>query len=182
MKKDKGIVITHLPPELWEKLKAHRIAAVENEPLAFGTTVEEELKRPDSFWKNRLTDNSQTKMLFAQSEQGTIVGMIGVHYHDLQKVKHNVKLVSFHVSPDVRRNGIGRELLKTAIGEIKQNPQISKIRLIVAASQFGAINLYESFGFKSIGTLRDEIYHDNKFFHSFPMELIFPKANEIKNF
>ena len=46
--------IKKLLPERWKEFKELRLFALQNDPLAFGSSYEEEINFPDDFWKNRL--------------------------------------------------------------------------------------------------------------------------------
>ena len=63
------------------------------------------------------------------------------------------------VSPQFRRNKIGEALLKTILDDCYKN-MIKYITLEVRVSNVPAINLYEKYGFKSLGT-RKGYYQDN---------------------
>ena len=63
------------------------------------------------------------------------------------------------VDPDFRRLRIARQLLKNLIDTCYEK-MIKYITLEVRVSNIAAINLYEKFGFKSIG-VRKKYYQDN---------------------
>jgi ribosomal-protein-alanine N-acetyltransferase len=61
---------------------------------------------------------------------------------------------SFYVAKNFRNKGVGSFLLKESINLLKKDG-IKKIELTVASDNIYAVHLYEKFGFKKIGFLRD---------------------------
>jgi len=64
------------------------------------------------------------------------------------------------VNPELRRRGIGTELMKRMISEADTR-KVSRITLEVRVSNVGAIRLYRDFGFRAI-SMRHAYYVDNK--------------------
>ncbi|MHA1983529.1 MAG: N-acetyltransferase family protein, partial [Candidatus Hodarchaeales archaeon] len=74
---------------------------------------------------------------------------------------------------DFRGQGIGKKLVKEALDSIKMNHEVIKVNLAVNPHQDNAIKLYESFGFKPIGKLSQELFVNSKFYDQILMELFF---------
>ena len=80
-------------------------------------------------------------------------------YAGCWQILEEAHITTVAVSPEFRRNKIGEALLKTIIDDCYKN-MIKYITLEVRVSNTAAINLYEKYGFKSLGT-RKGYYQDN---------------------
>ncbi len=89
--------------------------------------------------------------LAATNERGLVGYLVCSRYAD---VWH---LMNVAVSPDHRRIGIGSTLLRRLLSEVGPG---ARVTLEVRASNAGAIELYERFGFKPAGH-RPRYYQDN---------------------
>ena len=164
--------IIELSPAQWPAYKKLRLESLINDPTAFLGTVQEESVYPDDLWQERLIVSQQPNnnfMLFAE-QQGTLVGMIGVLCDTREKVKHIARMVSFYVSPKERGRGIGIALVQAALHKIHVRKHITKISLDVTVTQVGAIKLYESVGFVTVGRLRNNICVEGVYYDELVME------------
>ena len=89
--------------------------------------------------------------LAAEDVDGLIGYLVCARYED---VWH---LMNVAIHPDLRRQGIARELIERLFEETAPD---GRITLEVRASNTGAIEMYERFGFKHAGRRR-RYYHDN---------------------
>lgn len=90
----------------------------------------------------------------AFDEDGNLVG-----YSGCWQILEEVHITNIAVSPDFRRKKIGEKLLKRIIDECYEN-MAKYITLEVRVSNTPAINLYEKYGFKSLG-VRKGYYQNN---------------------
>lgn len=164
--------IIKLSPTRWLEYKMLRLESLNTEPTAFLGTIQEESFYEDGIWQERLK-NAQLPddnlMLFAE-KNGNIVGMIGILFNKNQKIKHIAYLVSFYVTPSQRRKGIGKALVSNALKAIKERGYVIKISLDVTITQEGTIKLYESFNFKKIALLKNNIKVDDIYYDEYLME------------
>lgn len=145
------IEIIRLEPEDWQLYRALRLEALQTDPQAFGSTYENTLARPESFWRQRLAEAAQEQdqwMLFARLD-GRLVGMTGAyldHEHpDMAWV------ISVYVQPAQRGKGISRLLMSAILDKLKARG-LRKARLGVVKRQIPALSLYRSFGFEVVGS------------------------------
>ena len=90
----------------------------------------------------------------AFNEEGILVGYAGTW-----QILEEAHITNISVKPDFRRRKIGEALLHTIIENCYANG-VKYITLEVRVSNQKAINLYEKYGFKSLGR-RKEYYQDN---------------------
>jgi ribosomal protein S18 acetylase RimI-like enzyme len=158
--------IKKLPPEKWEEFKALRLEALKNDPLAFGSSYEEESSFSSKIWKKRLNNT-----LVATCEEEP-VGMIGFLVNQKSKLAHVAEIFGVYVKEDYRDKKIGKQLIEAAIHSILQNNKVLKIKLTVTSVQHSAIKLYSSLGFEIVGRLHKELKHKDKFYDGIIMEKI----------
>lgn len=90
----------------------------------------------------------------AFDEDGNLLG-----YSGCWQILEEVHITNIAVTPEFRRQKIGEKLLKRIIDECYEN-MAKYITLEVRVSNTPAINLYEKYGFKSLG-VRKGYYQNN---------------------
>ena len=140
------IKILRLTPKRWKEYKKLRLEALQQDPIAFGSSFEEEKNIPEKEWKKRLKTT-----LFAFSGD-KIVGLITYNFRQKKKLKHIADIYSVYVTKKFRKKGVGKELMESAFLHILKNKKIQKISLGVTPEQKAAVGLYKRFGFKVVGS------------------------------
>ena len=158
------IKIKKLPDYRWKEYRDLRLESLKNEPTAFGSSYEEEIKLSDNEWKKRICN-----ALFAFLN-GKPAGMIVYIFNKKIKARHIANIFGVYVKKEFRGGGIGWKLVESAISLIKKNKRIIKINLCVNPKQKAALNLYKKFGFKKIGTLKKDLFVSGKFYDETVME------------
>ena len=111
---------------------------------------------PDPWSRNMLAeelDNALSAFLVALDDDGR-----GVGYAGLQVVLDEGYITNVAVRPECRRNGIAAKLLQVFL-DFAQANGLSFLTLEVRASNYGAIALYGSRGFRSVGRRRNYYEH-----------------------
>ena len=98
--------------------------------------------------------NELAKYFCGFDNNGNLLGYCGCW-----QILEEAHITTITVSPEHRRKHIGEALLKILIDECYKN-LVKFITLEVRISNKAAINLYEKYGFKSLGT-RKGYYQDN---------------------
>ena len=158
------IEIKKLPPEKWQDYRKLRLEALQADPVAFGSSYEEEISRPEEFWRHGIGS-----MLFAV-EDNRPVGMVRYEVEHHIKNKHVAGIYAMYVNKEFRNRGIGKRLMDGVISLIAENKDIRKIRLGVTPEQVYAVKLYERCGFKSVGFFADELCVDGRYYDEITME------------
>lgn len=158
------IEITKLSPNQWGLYRDLRLEALRSDPIAFGSSFEEEVVLPKEVWLNRIPN-----ALFAFIE-GKPVGLITWRREDRIKIRHTAYINSMYVTGKFRSQGIGCKLMNAAIDSIKVSHGILKIRLSVIAPQVAAFKLYTGFGFTPIGTAKKELFVNERYYDEILME------------
>ena len=166
-KQNEVVVLSRLPGTRWEDYRDIRLEALRSEPVAFGSSYEEEAAREKGVWEDRIRN------IFFALRNDDPIGLIGYTCREREKQKHIAEIFSLFVRMDYRRTGIGEKLLKQALSSIRENEAITKVSLCVNSPQICAVNLYKKYGFEVVGKLKNEIKVNDKFYDQLLMEIIF---------
>lgn len=150
-----------------------RLESLKNEPYAFLATYEDEVQVAEEKWKERIENSikGENGVTIVAEAEGKIVGLVGVSYGRHPKIKHTAHIWGTYVEPEYRGRGIGKKLMEKIIELAKVNPNVKKIKIEVVPEQESALKLYEKVGFTPIGTAKNELYVDGKYFDSYMMEM-----------
>ena len=111
---------------------------------------------PDPWSRNMLKEeleNDLAAFLVALDEQGAVAGYAG-----LQVVLDEGYILNVAVRPDCRRQGVAGQLLQVFLDFAKGN-QLAFLTLEVRASNYPAIALYGSRGFRGVGRRKNYYEH-----------------------
>jgi ribosomal protein S18 acetylase RimI-like enzyme len=158
------IEIKELPDDRWKDYREVRLDALISDPIAFGSSYEEEIILPDEEWVKRIKN-----VLFAMLNDKPI-GMIVYIFNKGLKIKHIANIYGVYVKKEYRCQGVGKKLLENTITKILTNNNIIKINLSVNPQQVAAVKLYEKYGFESIGVLKNDLLIEDKFYDEVVME------------
>ena len=126
-------------------------------PDEFSVTVEQERE----FIRNIKTDSDS--QWFVVEDGGKIVGMASVGVAGKNERYRHRGVVTFVVLKAYWGRGIGKKLMQKCI-EWSRDKNITQIELDVVSDNIRAINLYEKFGFKTMGTIPQAMrYNDGTF-------------------
>jgi len=146
--KTKAKLLT-LPVSAWKEYRELRLAALKNEPQAFGSSYERESGYPDEKWQQRLKEAAEGKrhILFAKLDKKLVAMVVGGR--DFDDNSSNVAYIwGLYTDASVRRKGIAKLLMSKMLEELSKERGIQTIRLEVNVEQESAVKLYESLGFK----------------------------------
>jgi len=167
-----NIEVAQFAPEDWALFKDLRLRALQTDPLAFGATYEEQSKISDEEWRARL-ENPAQKWFFSR-ESGKLIAMAGVNFAQKEHIKHRAEIIGVFVDSAYRKQGVGEDLMKNILENLKANPEIAKVALSVRGSQEAAKKLYEKLGFRLVGVHEKEAKIEGQYYDVIDMELIFP--------
>jgi ribosomal protein S18 acetylase RimI-like enzyme len=158
------IVVKKLHEDRWNEYRDFRLEALQREPIAFGSSYDEEVSIPEEVWRKRIGN-----ALFALSK-GRLIGIIVCVQSDRIKTKHVANIFSFYVIEKYRGQGLGKKLIDRALTEVQKSRDVVKIKLTVNPEQKVALKLYRKFGFKIAGRCKKELYVEGRFYDELIME------------
>lgn len=141
-----------------------RLAALQETPSAFGSSLEEESAKSVEDFASRLSGLAGIAV-FGAFEGSTLIGSVGLRREQQHKLAHKCLLVGMYVQPQARDNGIARALVSEALAYARSLAGVRQINLCVNANNPGPVHLYGSMGFVTWGhekasLLVDGVLHD----------------------
>jgi GNAT superfamily N-acetyltransferase len=126
-----------------------RREALENEPLAFASSVEDDRAASLEFVRTALADK-EAQAVFGSFEGGELTGMLGLLRGSKRKQRHTAGIWGMYVASGSRNRGVGRALLEAAIAQAR-GWGVRQVQLSVTETALTARRLYESAGFRAWG-------------------------------
>lgn len=170
-----------LPPARWREAKQLRLEALLAEPTAFASSYEDESAFSDDLWISRLSTayKRDGNLTFFAEVEGALVGMAGATWSAKAKLRHLATIYGVYVMPEMRGRGIGIALMGRLLAELRSTAPICKASLTVNTASEPAVSLYQTLGFKIVGTARRELKVDQRFYDLHWMELHFDENSAI---
>ncbi len=129
-----------------------RLAALGDEPLAFGSSIAEH--RTDGFetvTERHLRNVPDGNFMLGAFESGALVGIVGLVRSDREKRRHLAEVIAMFVTPGWRGRGVASRLLAALLERARSYESLEGITLSVAVQAVAARALYRSFGFVPYG-------------------------------
>ncbi|CAM4049127.1 N-acetyltransferase [Cohnella lubricantis] len=127
-----------------------RLAALQNNPEAFGSTYDREAQFSLDTVKDRLRPTSDKFVLGAFVDK-ELAGIVSFVREGSVKTAHKANIYGMYVAPERRGSGIGRALLLELIEISKTCGGLEQLNLTVVSDNEAAKGLYHSLGFESYG-------------------------------
>lgn len=140
------LVVRELAPDDAATFRRVRLKGLRECPTAFGASYAQDETRPMDDWVQRLTP-SQDRWVLGTFQGGELVGVVGFIRETGEKTRHKAALWGMYVVPEVRRQGVGRLLVATALGRAKAATGLHCVQLHVMSAHAGAVRLYQRLGF-----------------------------------
>ena len=138
-----------ITPLLTAEYKAVRLRALQDAPLAFGSTYARESRFTDEEWSGRATNLDGEKAIGLLSSSDNSYTGIAVCFLD-ENDGSLAHLYSMWVDPGMRRYGVGKRLV-TAIEQWASAHQAKTLQLMVTNINNSAMAFYERLGFAKTG-------------------------------
>lgn len=142
--------IRRLTPTDASTYQAVRLAALKELPAAYGSSYAEEKDAPLALLEQILAHRPD-RATFGAFRATQLVGLVSVAREAQLNIAHKGLLWGMYVRPDLRGQGVGRELLLKAIAHARSMPGLLQVNLAVGAPNLPALRLYESAGFRAFG-------------------------------
>jgi GNAT superfamily N-acetyltransferase len=143
-------------------LRALRLEALGDRPIAFASDYEEESTLPVSDTEEQLRDQTQNAIFVAVVDL-MLVGMTGIGQYRHTKEKHNGIIWGVYVQPAWRGKNISGQMIEACIAWARQR-SIKFVKLGVAAVNASAINSYLRLAFRVYGVEPQVIYYDGVYY------------------
>lgn len=150
----------------WKYINDEEIKRLLMPGIPYPLTLEEEEKwfQEQSAFKD--TYNFAIETL----DEGKYIGGCGINHLDW---KNSVATVGIFIGDkDYLSKGYGTDAMNTLVGFIFNQMNINKVKLNVYSFNERAIKSYKKSGFKTEGTLRQEIFRDGKYYDEYIMGIL----------
>jgi RimJ/RimL family protein N-acetyltransferase len=128
-----------------------RLEALERDPEAFSSSVEDHLKLSREEIRRRLTADPANNFVFGVFADGKLQGTAGFVREAQPKSRHKGRIWGVYLNAELRGQGIGRQMLQTVLDRAAKIEGLEQIILSVTTTQSAAIATYRSLGFTSFG-------------------------------
>ena len=128
-----------------------RLEALERDPEAFSSSVEDHLKLSREEIRRRLTADPANNFVFGVFADGKLQGTAGFVREAQPKSRHKGRIWGVYLNAELRGQGIGRQMLQTVLDRAAKIEGLEQIILSVTTTQVAAIATYRSLGFTSFG-------------------------------
>jgi ribosomal protein S18 acetylase RimI-like enzyme len=143
------VFIKQLSSHLATHLKTVRLNALQDTPLAFGSTYANESRLSDEDWLKRTAAwNSDRSVCYIAIDRDNPCGIAAGKLHENDP--HHADLVSMWVAPTHRRTGLGARLVE-AVQQWARNLGVNELHLMVTSENTPAISFYKRCGFTFTG-------------------------------
>jgi RimJ/RimL family protein N-acetyltransferase len=133
-----------------------RLQSLQEEPIAFGSSHEQESVKPLQYFADHLAPDSD-RILLGAFQTDTLIGIVGLSRETSIKEQHRAFLRSMFVNAAHRGKGIGQLLITEAIAIANTITDLRQITLGVTASNVAALALYQRNGFLEYGRLPESL-------------------------
>ncbi len=145
-----------------EAFRRLRLEALEGEPRAFGSSVEEDRAIPIETIRARLEPQPEGNFVIGAFTDGALAGTAGFLREERLKRRHVGSIWGVYVAPQWRDNGLARKMLTELLNRVRGYAGIDHVVLHVTkgqtagqtVEQTAAQRLYHSLGFEICGHLR----------------------------
>jgi len=146
------MIIERLSPSHAETYRVLMLEAYAAHPDAFTSTVAERERLPMAWWEARLSvEPSAKELVLGAFHAGDLAGVVGLSFEQREKVRHKATLFGMYVRPSRRGQGIGRQLVQSALECARERADVLVVQLTVTEGNAPAVALYESCGFIRFG-------------------------------
>ena len=128
-----------------------RLEALEHDPEAFSSSVEDHLKFSRDEIRRRLTADPANNFVLGVFADGKLLGTAGFVRETQPKSRHKGRVWGVYLNAELRGQGIGRKMMQALLERAGKVEGVEQILISVTTTQAAAVALYRSLGFNSWG-------------------------------
>lgn len=91
------------------------------------------------------------RLVLGAFQAGELAGVVGLSFEQREKVRHKATLFGMYVRPAFRGQGLGRQLVQSALKYASERRDVKLLQLTVTEGNAPGVALYESCGFIPFG-------------------------------
>ncbi|MEG2740329.1 GNAT family N-acetyltransferase [Clostridium sp.] len=160
---------TPIPSDAEEMIKYFNVVGGESENLMFGKDEFKLSVEQEQEYIKAINEESTSRMILITFEN-KIIGVGQIVSERRKRVAHNSSL-SLSVKKEHWSDGVGSLIMDELIKFAKNNGVTKNINLSVNSKNYRGIGLYKKFDFSEIGTHKNNIQIDGKYYDEILMDL-----------
>ncbi len=153
-----------------------RLEALERDPTAFSSSVEDHLKISRDEIRRRLTADPVNNFVLGVFASGQLMGTAGFARESQPKSRHKGRIWGVYLNAELRGKGIGRRLMHSVLERAEKIEGVEQILISVTTTQAAAIALYRSLGFVTWGEESKTLKVGDRYIDEEYMVLHLPKV------
>lgn len=146
-------------------------------PTVFSGTLQLPYPSRD-YWRKRITDTDNGSYNLVAVVGGRVVGMLGLHTFPQRPRRRHAGVIGISVADEWQGKGVGAALMRAGVDLADNWLNLHRLELEVYTDNESAIRLYEKFGFKHEGTLREHAFRDGQYVDSAVMARLRPTKTD----
>lgn len=131
-----------------------RMQALEENPEAFASTLEEEIQHPDPVRKYKERLKGSQSFTWGIKAGNELAGVITLLPMQMKKLQHKATILAMYVKPAFRGCGFGGRLVEAALKRAGKDG-VEQVQLTVVSGNEHALRLYEACGFSVFSTEKE---------------------------
>ena len=148
-----SVTIRRMQPGEEGLYRAMRLEALQRNPRVFGSTYAETRATPVLPFERFISASDEENPMFGAFSRGELGGTCGLLRETRQRTRHRAELVHMYVAPWLQGQGVGGNLVATAVRYGVDRLGLRQIVLGVIAGNEPAVRLYRRCGFREYGRL-----------------------------
>ena len=132
------------------EFQALRLQGLRECPTAFASSFEEECDFALAVVAERL-QHQHDRAVFGAFQGRELIGLIGIRRERHRKLAHKANIWGMYVASKVRKQGVGSQLVASALAYALSDLRVRQVILGVNATNEAAIALYQRMGFRAFG-------------------------------
>ncbi|MBV6633009.1 MAG: GNAT family N-acetyltransferase [Alphaproteobacteria bacterium] len=140
--------------------RALRLEALEQDPAAFGATLEEDQAKSRPWFRRGLHEHT---VFGAIDADGSLIASAGFVRGERLKQRHKATIYGLYVAPGHRGKGVARSLLQQLIASAEEQG-IEQLQISVVTDNTTAGTLYESLGFEAYGLEPQALKYKDRYY------------------
>ncbi len=157
-----------LTPTDAKEYRQIRLESLKNYPENFGSTFEDESKKPKLGYEEYIEQEAADKFIIGAFDNDRLIGICGFFPEQKIKCRHIGMIIQMYVKEAYNGQGIGLALLRKTIEESFKIEGIEQLILGFVANNISANKIYENAGFIEYGVHKKHFkegtqYSDQRF-------------------
>lgn len=151
--------IRKLKPKESHLYREIRLECLKLYPNNFSSIYEVEKSKSHLFFQPHIEDSNNNQFVIGAFQYKQLIGISGFNRYNEEKLNQGGRIVQVYVTPKFQGQNIGQQMVTATLKAAFETTEIDHIDIGVMATNQIAKSIYETIGFKLVGT--EKIYKKN---------------------